>query len=115
MNDSHNLELRNYNQTVEFVYGRPQMYIILFFLSIMAMVIVIILSYPIDNKKKVLKACSYMGSIWIAQEGVIFLQGHRPLEFTLYDATISLISIPFILMVIQSKLREYRNKTDERI
>ena len=71
-----------------------------FFVSILIMLGVTYYSYPLNKKEKINKYLLTIVSIWAGQEGVSFLQGHRPLNLTLFDLTIVIIFIPFIQNLI---------------
>lgn len=73
---------------VNFIYGRPNLFNNIFFISLFFIFLVTCLSYPLKDKEKIKNYLLQIGSVWTAQEGVSFLQGHRPLELTLYDLTI---------------------------
>ncbi len=77
--------------TLEFIYGRPMLFIQIYFISIIFMFLITYLSYPLSNKGDIKQYFLTIGSIWAGQEGVSFLQGHRPLSLTLYDYTIVFI------------------------
>lgn len=82
---------------IKYSYGRPFLFKLIFFISIGFMFLVTYLSNPLKGKEKIKSYLLTMGSIWSVQEGISFLQGHRPLELTLYDYTILIILIPLFL------------------
>lgn len=85
---------------IKFSYGRPDLFKMVFIVSILIMLVVTYYSYPLNKKEKTNKYLLTIVSIWAGQEGVSFLQGHRPLNLTLFDLTIVIIFIPFILNLI---------------
>ena len=88
--------LNNSYLEIKFLYGRPDLFKMVFFVSILIMLGVTYYSYPLNKKEKINKYLLTIVSIWAGQEGVSFLQGHRPLNLTLFDLTIVIIFIPFI-------------------
>lgn len=82
---------------INFTYGRPDLFKLIFFISLGFMFLVTYLLNPLKDKEQIKSYLLTMGSIWSVQEGVSFLQGHRPLELTLYDYTILIILIPLFL------------------
>lgn len=85
------------NAETSFTYGRPDLFKNIFKISLIFMILVTIFLYPLKDKEKMKNYLLSIGGIWAAQEGVVFLQGHRPLELTLYDFT---ILPPVIYLVI---------------
>lgn len=109
---------KNYLE-IKYSYGRPFLFKLIFFISLGFMFLVTYLSYPL-SKEKISNYLVTIGSIWAAQESVSLLQGHRPLELTLYDYTIVVILIPLFLhltslaprfrVFIQKKIRYTKQK-----
>ena len=83
---------------VKYTYGRPTLFILVFVISLVLMLLITYLSYPLKNNQEIIKYSLTIGSIWVGQEGVSFLQGHRPLSITLYDYTIVFILICVIII-----------------
>ena len=86
----------NSDLEIKFSYVRPYLFKMVFIVSILIMLGVTYYSYPLNQKEKTNKYLLTIVSIWAGQEGVSFLQGHRPLNLTLFDLTIVIIFIPFI-------------------
>lgn len=107
---------------VKYTYGRPTFFMLIFFISIVFMFLVTYLSHPLSNKSKseIKQYSLTIGSIWAGQEGVSFLQGHRPLSITLYDFTIvfNLICVIIIyryplVLILKSLINSKQNHAKE--
>lgn len=85
---------------INYTYERPFLFKLIFGISIILMGLVTYLSIPLNSVKKKKNYLLTMVSIWAGQEGVSFLQGHRPLEITLYDFTIVIILLPLFIYCI---------------
>lgn len=83
---------------VKYTYGRPTLFKLVFIISLVLMLLITYLMYSFKNKQEIIHYSLTIGSIWAGQEGVSFLQGHRPLSITLYDFTIVFTLICVIII-----------------
>lgn len=76
---------------IKYTYERPYLFKLIFLISISLMLLVYNFSIPLNTNTKRKTFLLTITSIWVGQEGVSFLQGHRPLDILLYDLTIFIV------------------------
>lgn len=86
---------------MKYVYERPFLFKLIFGISISLMLLVYHFSIPLNTNTKRKTFLLTITSIWVGQEGVSFLQGHRPLDILFYDLTIFIV---FLIIFVNEYL-----------